>query len=269
MRHGMSLTVSLPTYRNPDTLRRAVDSVLGQTYTDLTLVVVNDAGDATEAFEPLSDITDPRLVRFSLEANHGRYFADCVVAYACDTEWFTVHDSDDWSEPQRLQEMMHLAVRQHADVVPGAETIHGATTRIRRPLLRFPNRPLPHMWHLSALYRTRVFQSVIHPGFRVGYDSLMSAMLASTNLRIVPSNFPRYHRVGRNGSLTRDPLTGIGSEFRKQEIEGLMHLWKQVPRNPTLQDLSDVVGRNIYTSTAEAVEKEADRLREVLCLISS
>lgn len=261
----MSLTVSLPTYRNPDTLRRAVDSVLGQTYRELTLVVVNDGEDATEAFEPLSDIIDPRLVRFSLETNHGRYFCDCVVAHACRTEWFTVHDSDDWSEPQRLKEMMHLAERQHADVVPGAETIHGATTRIRRPLLRFPNRPLPHMWHLSALYQTRVFQAVIHPGFRVGYDSLMSAMLALTNLKIVPSNFPRYHRVAREGSLTKDARTGIGSEFRKQEIEGLMHLWQQVPRSPTLIDLSKIVSRSIHIQDAYAVEKEADRLREVLC----
>lgn len=265
MRHGMSLTVSLPTYRNPQTLRRAVDSVLGQTYRELTLVVVADGEDATEAFSPLSDITDPRLIRFSLAENHGRYFADCVVAYACDTEWFTVHDSDDWSEPQRLQEMIHLAKRQRADVIPGAETIHGATTRIRRPLLRFPNRPLPHMWHLSALYRTRVFQSVIHPGFRVGYDSLMSAMLASSTLKIVSSNFPRYHRVSRNGSLTKDPLTGIGSEFRKQEIEGLMHLWQQVPRSPTLIDLSKIVSRSIHIQDTYAVEKEVDRLREVLC----
>lgn len=260
-----TLTVSLPTWRNPETLRRAVDSVLSQTHTQLNLVVVSDGEDATEAFRPLADITDPRLIRFSLAENHGRYFADCVVAHACETEWFTVHDSDDWSEPRRYQEMMLLAKRQKADVVPGAETIHmQRRIRVRRPLMSFPNKPLPHMWHLSALYKTEVFRAVSHPGFRVGYDSLMSAMLAGSDLKIVPMQHPRYHRVGRNGSLTADPQTGIGSEFRKQEIEGLMYLWSQVPPHPTLEILEKIVHQSVHIKDGLAVEKEADRLRSML-----
>lgn len=256
-----ALTVSLPTYRNPQTLRRAVDSILGQTFTDLALVVVNDAGDATEAFRPLQDITDPRLIRFSLQENHGRYFADAVVAFACNSEFFTTHDSDDWSELGRLDEMMRL----NADVVPGTEIIHTRNRyRVRRPLLKLPNRPLPHMWHLSAVYRTEVFRSVIHPGFRVGYDSLMSSMLAVSDLRITPALRYKYHRVSREGSLTRDPLTGIGSEFRRQEIEGLMHLWNQVPPNPTLEVLEKIVKQSIHICDSRAVEKEATRLRKVL-----
>lgn len=258
-----SLAVSLPTYRNPETLRRAVDSILNQTFTDLQLIVVNDAGDATEAFRPLEDIADPRLIRFSLLENHGRYFADCVVAFACDSEFFTTHDSDDWSELRRLEEMMHLA--KNADVVPGTEIIHTRNRyRVRRPLLKLPNRPLPHMWHLSAVYRTEVFRSVIHPGFRVGYDSLMSSMLAVSDLRITPALRYKYHRVSREGSLTRDPLTGIGSEFRRQEIEGLMYLWNQVPPNPTLGVLEKIVKQSIHICDSRAVEAEAERLRELL-----
>lgn len=258
-----SLTVSLPTYRNPETLRRAVDSILNQTFTDLQLVVVNDAGDATEAFRPLQDITDPRLIRFSLQENHGRYFADAVVAFACDSEFFTTHDSDDWSELRRLEEMMHLA--KNADVVPGTEIIHTRNRyRVRRPLLKLPNRPLPHMWHLSAVYRTEVFRSVIHPGFRVGYDSLMSSMLAASTLKIIPAVRYKYHRVSRPDSLTRDPLTGIGSQFRKETIEGLLHPWNLVPPNPTLEVLEKIVWQSVHIKDSLAVEKEVARLRKVL-----
>jgi glycosyltransferase involved in cell wall biosynthesis len=258
-----ALTVSLPTYRNPQTLRRAVDSILNQTFTDLALVVVNDAGDATEAFRPLEDITDPRLVRFSLLENHGRYFADTVVAFACESEFFTTHDSDDWSELGRLEEMMHLA--KNADVVPGTEIIHSRNRyRVRRPLLKLPNRPLPHMWHLSAVYRTEVFRSVIHPGFRVGYDSLMSSMLAASDLRITPAIRYKYHRVSRPDSLTRDPLTGMDSEFRRETVKELLHLWNLVPPNPTLEVLEKIVKQSVHIKDGLAVESEAERLRKVL-----
>ena len=39
------VSVIMPTYRREDTLRRAIKSVLGQTYKNLELIVVNDNGD--------------------------------------------------------------------------------------------------------------------------------------------------------------------------------------------------------------------------------
>ena len=74
---GYQITVSMPYYACPATLGRAVESVLGQTHRDLTLVVVND-GDRRSPWPLLADIDDDRLVRFDLAENRGRYFADAI-----------------------------------------------------------------------------------------------------------------------------------------------------------------------------------------------
>lgn len=229
------ITVSIPYYRTPDTIRRAVESVLAQSYAYLAVVVVNDGDQPERAWEPLAGIEDSRLIRFDLPTNRGRYYADTVVAYAARSDWFTTHDSDDWSHPRRLEHMMRVAKRQQADVVPGTEHIHmlDGRERVRRPVLKEPRSPqrFPHLWHVSALYRTEVFRLVCHPGFRVGYDSLMSAMLLRcSDVRIAACGLPHYHRVARSGSLTHDEATGIGSEFRRAEVERLTEIWERTPR---------------------------------------
>lgn len=106
------ITVTMPYYRSPETVRRAVDAVLGQTHTNLTLIVTNDGDQDTPPWPALADITDPRLVRFELPENRGRYFADAVTLAACDTPWFAIHDADDEAEPTWLSTLLRLNQEQ-------------------------------------------------------------------------------------------------------------------------------------------------------------
>jgi len=76
--NNFHVTVSLSYFQRKEQVRRATESILGQTYTNLTLIVVND-GDDDPPWDQLADIRDSRLVRFDLKSNHGRYFADAVV----------------------------------------------------------------------------------------------------------------------------------------------------------------------------------------------
>src|ERR1051326_6628430 len=94
------ITVSLPYLTGRPSLRRAVESVLGQTHGDLTLIVINDSG-PPEPRDLLADIKGPRLVRFDLGANRGRYFADAVALAASDDQYFMAQDAGDWSSPDR------------------------------------------------------------------------------------------------------------------------------------------------------------------------
>ncbi len=59
------VAVSIPFYRCRALLRRAVVSILNQTYTNLILVVVND-GDQPP-WEVLDDIKDSRPFKFDLD----------------------------------------------------------------------------------------------------------------------------------------------------------------------------------------------------------
>lgn len=71
-----TVTVVIPTYRNPGTLARAVESVLAQDYTDLVCLVINDGADPADTWAPLAHLNDPRLVRFDLTENRGRFYAE-------------------------------------------------------------------------------------------------------------------------------------------------------------------------------------------------
>jgi glycosyltransferase involved in cell wall biosynthesis len=64
------VSVVMPCFNAADYLRAAVDSILGQTWRDLELVVVDD-GSTDHSFEVLRSISDPRL-RLVGQANRGQ-----------------------------------------------------------------------------------------------------------------------------------------------------------------------------------------------------
>jgi len=114
------VTVSLPYFDCRKYVRRAVESILGQSHRELMLIIVND-GDPDPPWEALSDITDSRIVRFDLATNHGRYFADSVVLAATTDQYFMFQDADDWSEATRIATLMEAVRRYHSS---GAISAH-------------------------------------------------------------------------------------------------------------------------------------------------
>src|ERR1700692_1505713 len=100
--HGRDrrIVACIPYYDCRRYVRRAVLSLLSQTHSNITVVVVND-GDPKSPWSELADIRDPRLVRFDMTANHGPYFASAVVLNATTAPYFLVQDADDWSTPDR------------------------------------------------------------------------------------------------------------------------------------------------------------------------
>lgn len=91
------VSVVLPTFNRGETIRRAVDSVLHQTYRKLELIVVDD-GSTDATIDVLMNIEDPRmrLIRFS--QNRGANAARNVGIIEAKGEYVAFQDSDDeWS----------------------------------------------------------------------------------------------------------------------------------------------------------------------------
>jgi glycosyltransferase involved in cell wall biosynthesis len=264
------ILVSIPYWRTPKTIARAVESILGQTCRDLLLVVLQDGDDPREAWAPLAHVTDPRLVRFDLAENRGWPFADAVALAVCDAAWWSPHDSDDWSDPRRLELLFELA--DDADVVLQDETVHranGSSTVVPVQPYRGDG-VFRHHAVRAGLYRTAWLRKVggVHPGFRLGYDSLLTSLaLLASETRVVRE--PLYHRVRRAGSLTMAPETRIGSPYRVGVRAELARLWGECFEAASeAEDKAAAVGavirRSITPEDAAAVEREAARLRAVL-----
>jgi glycosyltransferase involved in cell wall biosynthesis len=104
------ITVLLPVYNGERFLREAIDSILGQTWEDFELLVVNDGStDGTATI--LRDYSDPRLHVITNEHNTGVPASlNRGLAHA-KGEYVARIDADDLALPERLAEQLHYLDR--------------------------------------------------------------------------------------------------------------------------------------------------------------
>lgn len=255
----------MPYWGCPQTIRRAVESVLGQTYENLRLVVVND-GDHPSVWKPIMDIDDPRLIRFDLPKNRGRYYADAVVLGACDTPWFAVHDADDWSEPMWLRDLLVQAEEAGAVAAFAPQVLHhGSRERIEvvHPLLATRNRveQLTQFAHHAGVYRTDALRAAggYHPAYRIGYDTMIVNLVRMIGPCAV-ATVPRYHRVSRFGSLTTSRQTGFGSPTRNA-VKRKLQEFHQVALRTAPSEIAKMVRATIPPSLLADLNRDVRRLR--------
>ena len=227
--HQPPITVSLPYFNCRTYLLRAVDSILAQSHTNLTLVVVND-GDRSPPWDLLAHIDDPRLVRYDLGVNRGRYFVDGVILAATPDPYLLIQDADDWSEPERVATLLGALQKRAAVGAVSSCRLWREGSRASRPLL-YPGlrRPLSDRFEFRSdhhgLFRTDALRQIggNYGGYRIGYDTLLVNLLCMLG-EVAYVERPLYHRQVRANSLTTSELTGMRSATRKQvhtELAGL------------------------------------------------
>lgn len=280
-RRGSRVTVSLPFYQCRPCLRRAVDSILKQTHRSLILVVVND-GDLTQPWDLLADIADPRLVRFDLTHNRGRYFADAAVVEATDDPYLLIQDADDWSEPERLARLLRALREQHASGALSAAHIHcnGPYQRspvVQRDLVSPPTARFVHRADHVGLYRVDALREIggYYGGFRVGYDTLLVNLLLMVG-RLAYTEERLYNVELRAGSLTTARATGTSSRARAEVARKLSSLYDEayaaycryvageIERPDLVAVLRALTGRHVSAAARAALAAESARLRAVL-----
>ena len=104
VQEGPMVTVLMPAFNASEHIRTAVDAVLGQTHFNLELIIVNDhSSDETLEKALKYRERDSRVRVFSLAENRGPYVARNVGLVHARGDYIAVHDSDDFSHPQRLE----------------------------------------------------------------------------------------------------------------------------------------------------------------------
>lgn len=93
------VSVVMPVYNDEDLIRRAVQSVLFQTYANLELIVVND-GSTDKTMEILQNMDDPRI-RIVQQTNQGVAIARNHGVGVARGELIAFLDSDDLWFPKK------------------------------------------------------------------------------------------------------------------------------------------------------------------------
>lgn len=98
------IAVMVTCFRPDQTLLTSLRSVLGQTWRNIEVLLVDDGSGA--AFDDLLDDCanlDPRVRLIRSPHNRGTYHCRNLALAETDAEFVTTHDSDDWMHPRRLE----------------------------------------------------------------------------------------------------------------------------------------------------------------------
>ena len=217
MKDAPKVSVLLPVYRNPDTVRRAMRSILQQSLRDLELIVVENGGDP-ETKSAIRSLTDPRIRLLSRDEpgivpamNHGLEHARA--------DYLARMDADDFAHPMRLElqaaaldrssrlDLVSSLVRFRSRLPSGGfaryvDWQNGLTRHRDIVLGQFIESPLVHP---SVMFRTRLAREL--GGYRDGdfpedYDLWLRMLEQGAIMR----KLPRTLMVWRDhtGRLTRN-----------------------------------------------------------------
>lgn len=115
----------MPTHNRVELLKKAIDSVLSQTYQNFQLIVVNDgSSDGTKAF--LDSLDDERIHVIHNEKAQGACLSRNAAIKALQTELVTGLDDDDVFLPNRLEQLLSVYDDKWAFVCSGYYWDYGA-----------------------------------------------------------------------------------------------------------------------------------------------
>ena len=105
------VSVIIPTFNRVHTLRRAIDSVIAQTYEAYSIVVVDDG--STDGTSEMINELYPQLI-FIKQDNRGVSAARNTGIKSIDAEWIAFLDSDDEWLPEKLERQMNTLNKNSA-----------------------------------------------------------------------------------------------------------------------------------------------------------
>jgi glycosyltransferase involved in cell wall biosynthesis len=128
------VAVIIPTYNRAALIERAVRSVLGQTFRDFELVVVDDGSTDGTAELPVFKNGDPRLRYVGVSQNKGVSAARNAGVKATTAPWLAFLDSDDEWLPEKLEKQVRWTLsRPDMHIVQTRELWIRRGTRVNPP----------------------------------------------------------------------------------------------------------------------------------------
>ena len=109
MKNNPLVSILIPTYNSVDFVEDTVRSIMNQTYTNIEIVIVDDAStDGTmKILEKLSK-EDKRIKLLQNKKNLGITDNMNNGIHKCNGKYIAILDGDDWAYPYRIEEQVKL-----------------------------------------------------------------------------------------------------------------------------------------------------------------
>lgn len=218
-----TISVIIPIYNTEPYLRRCVESVLQQSWTNLEIILVDDG--STDRCPEICDeyaLKDDR-VRVIHKKNGGLSEARNAGLDIAEGGYIGFVDSDDWIEQTMYQDLLEAAKEADADVAccgyvrttgtdnlggwcPDAQAVVTGEQALRQAMLSTGDNVL--VW--NKLYRVGMFDDVRFPVGEIHEDNAVFFRLIGQAQRFVYINKREYHYLQRADSI-------MGGGFKKEE----------------------------------------------------
>ena len=212
-----TISVIVPVYNVEAYLARCVDSILGQTYDDLEVILVDDgARDSSGRICDQYAAKDSR-VKVIHKENGGLSSARNAGIEAATGEYLSFVDSDDWIEPDMYAHMLGLIRKYEAKLVcAGRYDVDGSTGEKRIGLCPQREEVIPaeelvgriFLWDncdssaCDKLYHRSLFGNYRYPVGVVSEDVSVMYRIILGARKAVMCDRPVYNYFHRPGSIT-------------------------------------------------------------------
>ena len=208
------ISVIVAVYKMPEFLPRCIDGILGQTFRDLELILVDDGSpdhcgeicDRYAAADSRVHVIHKENAGVCVARNTG---LDWVYANS-DSEWIFFHDNDDWIHPETLERLYNAALEQNTRIsICGYEMTEGKDPEL------LPEQLIPMAWtpkdfylqHFvnatvcwGKLYHKTVFEGKRYPPGKYIEDEFLTYLLLFAQERISVISAPLYaYYINRAG----------------------------------------------------------------------
>lgn len=206
------ISVIVPVYNVKPYLRKCLDSIIGQTYRDLEILIIDDG--STDGSGKICDEykRDARVRVFHTE-NQGLSAARNRGLDEAQGEWIGFVDSDDWIDPDMYECLLRGAEEAEVDVVECGVYIEYKNKTIKRDRCALKTASVDEVRMLlkgeystivmDKLWKRHCFSHLRFPINRVYEDIATTFRLFEIANGVCKIENYKYHYVRRNGSLSK------------------------------------------------------------------
>lgn len=197
------LSVLMPCKNLNESCRKSIESILSQKV-DLELIIVIDGG------ENNLKLNDPRIIIKKLDKNLGPAAAANKCYKYASGEYITVHDDDDFSEPNRYSILLD-EIKENRAITSNINIIENNLSYIKYyspSNIIYPHKIKPPAHHCATIIRKDLWDELGNYDERfISADSLrmikLGVYLLLKNEKFVLCEKPLYNYIIRDGSVSR------------------------------------------------------------------
>lgn len=238
------ISVVVPVFNAEKYLERCIESIVGQTYTDIEIILVNDGSSDRSGVVCDAYADNDIRIRVIHKEHEGNTGTRKEGIRHCRGEYISFVDADDWIEPRMYESLMKIAVEYRADMVLSGSIadsygntvcemnrlMSGMYDKVKMEQELYPYMlcmedffsmgVLPYLWN-KLMRRELAYQHImaIDDRIRIGEDvAAVMPMLLQAD-RVVVSDYCGYHYCMHGTSM----MMGYVDEEREWEGVCILH----------------------------------------------